>query len=399
MNAWRDIWADLRVHPGRTVLTAVSLFLGVVAVMAIVATGDVVREVFVAQAEQQGGRLQTFERTVALPPSAGKGDLVAAIGHLPAPGGADAACRVEPSSGLQVALTAVTSPLNPRQGAAGAITPVIVCGDYRAIYRLPLSQGRWLADDQATAPYEAVLNRPAATQYGGPGTTLWLVGDATPTAFPVRVVGVVNDGASTPNLYTGAVPWLANAPQLVTAASVTLLWRQTPATDREIKAATDDWLIDHGLPTDSVVMETDQVAQYREFIALLQWAFAGVAVLSLAVAALGIVNVGLASVRERAHELVIRRALGASTWSIVRMIMGSALLLSVIVAAAAATAVWGGLAAFRATLAYDSPVTPPVYPAHAAALGVGVSVLTALVGSLVPGLVAARLQPGLALRD
>ena len=398
MHSWTDIFADLRVHPGRTFLTAISLFLGVVAVMAIIVTGDVVREVFVAQAEQQTGRFQTFARHILLSATQTNQEVLAAISDLPRGTESKTGCRVIPSQTIHVATTRISS-AESQHGIAQEIETVLVCGDYRSIYRLPLSQGQWLSDDSFISPYEVVANKAAAQTYGGVGTTIWLTSDTTATAFPALVVGVVNDGSQQSVVYSSAAPWLANAPQLFSIASIILLWQETPVTIEEVRSATSDWLFDHQFSRDSEVMEVDSVAQFQQFIALLQWSFSGVAILSLIVAALGIVNVGLASVRERAHELVIRRALGASKWSIARMIMGSSLLLAVMVAVVSALAVWVGVLVFRGALTYDSPVQPPEYPIAAAVLGTSVSILTALIGSLVPGIVASRLQPGLALRD
>ena len=393
----RQMVADLRVHPGRNVLTAISLFLGVFAVMAIIVTGDTVKEVFVATAEQQGGRSATFARTVSLPPTTGQADLVDMMAHLPVVPGVHLGCSAAPAESVFPLMSPVSSAA--AQQETTGITVTFVCGDYGSVYRLPMSQGRWLSDASAVAPYEVVMNKNAASTLGGVGTQVWLAGETTNTSFPVDVVGVVNDGAPQPTLYTSARAWFANAPQLVAPSTLTLLWQEPGAAQTQVESVTNDWLTDRGLSRDSAVTQTDTLAGFQGFIAVMQWSFAGVAGLSLAVAALGIVNVGLASVRERAHELVIRRAIGASKASIVQMIVGSSLLLAVFVAAVSAVVAWVGLLVFRGQIAYDSPIVAPGYPVTAAVVGVSVSVVTALVGSIIPGIVASRLQPGLALRD
>jgi len=398
MNELGEVFGDLRAHAGRTALTAISLFLGVLAVMAIIVTGDVVKEVFMATAEQQGGRYRTFARTVPLPATMSRASLASAITTLPGGGRAGNACTLNQASSVQVALAPRVDPAR-QQGVDGNASLLFVCGDYRAIYRLPLAQGRWLTPDPATSPYEVVVNELAAAELGGPGTTVWLVSNTTATSFPAAVVGVVNDGNAGSRVYASALPWLANAPQLLTLQSLTLLWYQAGATPEGVTLVTDDWLTDHGLPTDNNVQETDTVAGFQQFVTVMQWSFVGVAGVSLVVAALGIVNVGLASVKERTRELVIRRALGASKPTIVRLIMGSSLVLAVIVAAISVGVAWAALAIFRARIAYDSPIQPPGYPVVAALVGTSVAIATALLGSLVPGVVASRLQPGLALRD
>lgn len=366
--------------------------------MAIIVTGDAVREVFISTAEQQGGRYQTFERRIELSPGFGQSDLVDALIDLPRPSGARLGCAIGVGSRVVVAQQPVSTTILSQDGVSGTAVE-FVCGDYYSIYRLPLSAGRWLRPDPATSPYEIVANRQAAQALGGPGTTIWLTSASTSTAFPAQMVGVVNDGASTARLFTNALPWLANAPQLVCPDSLTLLWQQPDVSTEDVRYSTNDWLFDHRLPSGSDPVETDTVSSYRNVIEVMQWSFVGVAALSLVVAALGIINVGLASVRERSHELVIRRAIGASKSSIAALIIGSSLLLSIMVATVSALAAWGALIVFRNSLADDSPVQPPGYPWTAAMLGTSVSILTALIGSIIPGVVAARLQPGMALRE
>lgn len=70
---------------------------------------------------------------------------------------------------------------------------------------------------------------------------------------------------------------------------------------------------------------------YAHVIAALQVSFACIAILLLFVSALGLINIGLASLEQRTHELLIRRALGATRWSIASLVLGSSVLLAMIV--------------------------------------------------------------------
>ncbi|MCL2785518.1 MAG: ABC transporter permease [Propionibacteriaceae bacterium] len=397
MNSIRAVFADLRVHPGRNTLTALSLFVGVLAVMAIIVTGDVVKEVFVAKVEQRGGRYQTFERQASVPMTVSHQDLASVLTDLPARDGASVGCLVHPETHVDIAL-GPQSHTGASQGTTTAMEVFFVCGDYREIYRLPLSQGYWLTPD-ATSPYEVVANNAAAGYLGGPGTTVWLYSSTTDTAFPATIVGIVNDGATGPRLFTNAMAWLVNTPQLFQADSVTLVWQQPGIEKKQVQRITTDWLVDNRLGADGEAFETDTVIENLDIISLVQWSFSAVAALSLIVAALGIINVGLASIKERSRELVIRRALGATKASLVRMIIGSSLVLSIIVASISAGFAWIALIVFRSQLPHDTPINPPAYPVSAAIIGASVSVATALLGSIIPGLRAAKLQPGKVLRD
>ena len=395
MTVWRDMLVDLRVNPGRSALTAVSLFLGVFAVMSIIVVGNIVNEVFTATAEQQGGRYQTFERVVPLPASLSPSDVETLLGALPADG-ASVAGQLGTAQPLIVATAPQSDPAT-QQRVCLSVTTILVTGSYTDIYRLPMTSGRWL-DPAYTSPYEMVVNKSSASTLGGPGTLVWLTSATTATAFPVEIVGVVNDGNAQARAYLEASQWLHNAPHILSSLTLTMLWNQPGGTSDQIQSMSNDWLADHGLPTDSTTMETDSVASYRQFILVMQWSFTGIALLSLIVAAIGIVNIGLASITQRTHELVIRRAIGASKTTIAAMIIGSSLLLSVIVAGISAVTVGIGISIFTSTLPPDSAIQPPPYPVVAALTGIAVSISTALLGSIIPGWKAARLQPGLALR-
>ena len=131
-----------------------------------------------------------------------------------------------------------------------------------------------------------------------------------------------------------------------------------------------------------------------------QTAFLAVGVLALIISALGILNIGLASVGERARELVIRRAIGATRAGL----MGQMLVASVVIGLVAAA-----LACGLAVLGVEwwvprrvDPMTairPPTLPWTAATWGLVAATTTTLLGSLIPAVVAARLDVASALRD
>ena len=129
----------------------------------------------------------------------------------------------------------------------------------------------------------------------------------------------------------------------------------------------------------------------------MQLSFAIVAALLLFVSALGLINIGLASLEQRTHELLIRRALGATRWSIASLVLGSAIILALIVSIAAVAVSFGLVSIASSFWDAASPVSPPVYPYEAAIGAVIAAFITALAGSGVPAIKASRLQPALAL--
>ena len=143
---------------------------------------------------------------------------------------------------------------------------------------------------------------------------------------------------------------------------------------------------------------SDNADDYEQVIGFLQLGVTVTAILLLSVSAIGMINIGLAGIEQRSHELLIRRALGATRASIAIQVIGSSVLLGLIIAFAAvlisAVLVW----AIPWMMPADSPLEPPAYPYTAAMIAACASIVTSLVGSLAPAIKAIRLQPALALR-
>lgn len=112
----------------------------------------------------------------------------------------------------------------------------------------------------------------------------------------------------------------------------------------------------------------------------------------MVILALGILNIGLAGVSERARELVIRRAVGATRGDIIAQMLVSAMLVGVL--AASVAVVLGAVAVewwVPQRIPPGSALAPPGLPWQAAGWGIIAAVTTTLAGSLLPALVAARL--------
>ncbi|PNL17096.1 ABC transporter permease [Micrococcus sp. FDAARGOS_333] len=88
-------------------------------------------------------------------------------------------------------------------------------------------------------------------------------------------------------------------------------------------------------------VRVDRVGELRDSLSFMQAVFSAVAAAALLVSALGLLNIGLASIAERSRELVVRRALGAQRRHLFVQVMGSSLLLAVIVTVVAVGLVVG----------------------------------------------------------
>mgnify|MGYP002241064612 CR=1 FL=1 len=103
---------------------------------------------------------------------------------------------------------------------------------------------------------------------------------------------------------------------------------------------------------------------YEQVIGFLQLGVTVTAILLLSVSAIGMINIGLAGIEQCSHELLIRRALGATRASIAIQVIGSSVLLGLIIAFAAvlisAVLVW----AIPWMMPADSPLEPPRIPIY-----------------------------------
>ncbi len=151
---------------------------------------------------------------------------------------------------------------------------------------------------------------------------------------------------------------------------------------------------------DVEIARADRVDQLAGRLHSLQRGFLVSAGVSMLVALLGLLNIGLASVRERSRELVVRRAIGATRARLFALVLLTALVIAVLACAVALTvAAIAIYAVVPALLPNASPVAAPGFPWPAALAGLAVAVLTAVAGAVYPASVAARLDIAAALRE
>jgi putative ABC transport system permease protein len=129
-------------------------------------------------------------------------------------------------------------------------------------------------------------------------------------------------------------------------------------------------------------------------------AFLVVAVIALLISALGILNIGLASVSERARELVVRRAVGATRSDIVAQVLVAAIVVGLVAASLAILLAFVGVELWIPTrIDAATAIEPPTLPWEAFVWGVISASATSFLGALLPAIVASRLDVALALRD
>jgi putative ABC transport system permease protein len=265
--------------------------------------------------------------------------------------------------------------------------------DYFRAIRVPLSKGRFFTDDdsQNSEPV-VILNQAAAERYfkgeEAIGKTVRLAGIR-------RVVGVVgnirNDGPEDGWRTQAYVPvWQSPV------HGATLVIRTAPGA-REILSAVRQAIWSEfpaALPTHVVESTLDKyfealVAQRRFNMMLL----ALFGVLGLTIASVGIYGVIAYAVSQRTQEIGIRMALGALPSTILKSVLGGALLYMIAGLAIGLMGAWGLAGLVRGFLFEIQPHDPRVYAGVLLVLAT-----TGLAAAFVPARRASRVDPLIALR-
>ncbi|HSL22075.1 MAG TPA: ABC transporter permease [Vicinamibacterales bacterium] len=270
----------------------------------------------------------------------------------------------------------------------------VVAGDYFGAMRIPLMAGRTFTRREQTEKANVVLvNETLAKQYFPDGAIGQRIVVSWNTSEPDEIIGVVGD---------------VRTNDLETAARATIYWPQgrfsypwTTAvvrTDGDPSAAAplireQVRAVDPGVPVADVrplaEVVSRSVAQRRLTMVLLA-TFAGVA---LMLAAVGIYGVMSYLVAQRTREIGVRMALGARGADVLRMVLGRALGLAVIGVALGIVAAWAVTRSMTPLLYQTEPGDPFILAAVA-----GVLIVAALVASYLPGRLATRVDPLVALR-
>jgi predicted permease len=279
----------------------------------------------------------------------------------------------------------------------------LVTSGYLETLRMPLRSGRLLteSDVAAGAPWVVVVNETfARSTFGqenpiGQRVSGW-TRDSTPewreivgVVGDVRAFGQANDVP--PEMYmplTQAPDGAWNAFQ----RNMTIIVRSRPGTTiapalRKVVSSIDPLLPLFDVQTmDDVLSQSTATRRFNTMLLSL------LGLTGLILAAIGIYGVIAFFVTQRTHEIGVRVALGASTRSVVRMVVGQALVLAIIGVAL------GGISAFWATrvlanMLFAVGARDPIAYAVAALL----LLVVALGAAWLPARRAARVDPMTAL--
>jgi putative ABC transport system permease protein len=379
-------WRELRVHRVRSLLAGLSVVIGVAALVAVVAMGDLGRAAVQEQVERTVGRPATLSVDLTA-----NGEQTASrtaldeqaewIGSL----GVKALSRVE---SRQVRLAAV----GPSAAEPLGATVLGVDPGYGSVRRMDLLAGQWLPEGKP-APWAPplYLNAEAAEHFGGArealGSRLSLAAD-----FPTQgvVLGVVDDSRSEPVAYTDLRSLRAQYSESTAPESADILMTVAPADTERVTSAVLRHLDAAGLPGGERVHRIDDFASYERILRLLQAVLGAIAGISLVTGGIGLMNLTLSQIQSRVHEFGVRRAFGASQSHIFAIILWESVILTAI-SSLLGTLLSAG--AFNAVLHTVPEFSGGMrFPLTAALIGSTAAVLIGVVSALVPAVRAARLD-------
>jgi putative ABC transport system permease protein len=354
---WLQSWSlgvkSLMLHPLRSLLTVVGVFIGVASVIWLLAIGNGISAAVQKQIESLGAD-NIIVRSIK--PS---NDSVSEAGEGPVPYGLtrdDFARLNESIPTIERALPVRELPREFRASDHLVDGRLVGCTpEYAEVTRLELAQGRFIGDadliDHANVcvlaagtaerlfPFEDPLGRSIKVE-----STSYVVIGVTEARAPSAGIGGSLDSQDYSNdVYIPiSTLWLRIGDLVLTLRSASFAGEVVQLS--QITLRVDD--VRHVLPTAEIVKQT--LAAYHKRadygvtvpLELLEQAkttrlmfilFLGViAAISLLVGGIGIMNIMLATVTERTREIGIRRALGAKQSDIARQFLMETLVLSVV---------------------------------------------------------------------
>lgn len=393
-GALSDAWSELRVHKLRVLLSLIGIAVAVGALTAVVALGELQRQVMAEQSDRYGGRVATI--------------MVGANRDDGAPMNWDAmdarfervAARYTFSRTSRIVDGAVTVPVQLPEGVT-QLPSRLVDPDYAAMHRLTLLEGRWFIeeDTELLAPPVVIsealwdmigrvplAQHPTVTMTGDLAGTYQVVG-VTPRDGPWDTTPRVDLLYDTYRERLGAIPsdvavmreiWVPPAIVDELGPVLAMDLRAGAEPGLTISVNRTDWGAQAGFADSALIFQ------------LVTGAIAGIVLL---LGALSLINIQLVAMRQRIREIGVRRSFGATSGRIFT---------SVFLESVVATTVAGTVGIVLVVLVMRSDwvvelMFPgiqdvPPFPFAAAITGLIASVIVGAIAGLIPALVALRVK-------
>ena len=389
-EAFRIATGAMRAHPLRSFLTMLGIIIGIASVVLVVALGAG------SQAKVLKDISSLGTNTITVRAGTGFGSRDAARIRTLVPGDAQALAQQDFAANVSPAVSTQMTVVAGNVSASARIDGVT--SDFFPARAYTVTQGAaFSADDIATLAQVAVIDAPTQAAFFPDGRNP--VGEVLILGrVPVRVIGVVlaggaNFGAESLRVW---VPYTTAMSRLTGQTHLSSIEVQVADsyTSAEAEAAIDALMLARHGTRDFFLTNADAIRQTitstaRTLTALVS----AIAVISLIVGGIGVMNIMLVSVTERTREIGLRMAIGARRSDITSQFLIEAVMLALIGGVIGiALALGGGIAA---TTAF--PDLPLIFSPTSVVVAFLSSTLIGITFGFLPARAAARLDPVVAL--
>jgi putative ABC transport system permease protein len=405
---WENIrmaFVSLRSAKLRSLLTMLGVIIGVAAVVSIMAIGNGVKK---AVQDQISGVVNASAIAVAsgkisVGKTTGAGAATQSLGASTLTQN-DVIALKKVDHIVAVAPMSLISGIVSKDGTAPSSSLLLATTpDFAKTQTMKFASGRFINESDADQ-YVAVLGGAAKTELFGSdeavGKTIIIRGNK------FTIIGALESTDAAASTIS-AGPSLENAVYIPASAAIKMT-SSTPPIARIIAQVDNANNVNstseamravlktsHGGQDDfSVLTQKDILATVDSILDLLTTFIAAIAAISLLVGGIGIMNIMLVSVTERTREIGLRKAIGASSGTVLSQFLIEAVVISLLGGAL------GILAAIVLAniIGHAAGITPD-FTVQSIVLAVGVSAAVGIIFGIAPAAKAARLRPIQALKS
>jgi putative ABC transport system permease protein len=428
----REAFRELRSHRMRTILASIGVAIVVVAFTLVVQVGEIGRREITQGLEGLQGKSGTVVVTI-------EGDSLPALDQAAAYAedrleryGAEGAYRATLLGARVMQADAEGLPVDPNRSPCGVEQGPD--GEYRVspcelpifgvdtglagLVGLRTTSGRWFEKaDETSAAIPIVLTQELARwiRDADHPTVDSLIGSSiawTDSNQRFVVIGVVAHNLATESLGyfpgVGLVPAGASdrvAPPEVAGSTSTTVFSLAPpkAAEKIAQAAGDDvqrFLTLNASPASAYGQRADQTEELAKALRILNLVLTGIAVVTMGVGSIGVLNVSLMSVKARVREFGVRRAVGARPRDLATLVLAESAMVGLIAGVIGVAVAWVVFTVFIFFVgdSLGASVDPGTggpetgFAFRTALTGLLTAVGTGLVAGLIPAVRAAKLS-------
>ncbi|BBH69034.1 hypothetical protein ACTI_57190 [Actinoplanes sp. OR16] len=407
----------IRARKLRTLLSMISLFLGVLAVVTVQAGASIAERALMSDVELQSG----YDGTVVIDVMPhekspdivsgtlnGRDDAVSLMnvqaiigepGVSPINPGASPFDQAGSWGGTEVCDDAGNCVPGPPTGEAIEILLTAVKGDLLSFRPLRPVSGDWLTSGTvpAMAP-KIVINEEAAKGFRDHRVPAEMRVRGAKANITPQIAGVVHDGDYQPRAYVRQdelTNWLP-AGSLVDpnyGYGITVMTVGGSPVEQVLTTRLK------GAGVEAYVNVVENRKQMEKQLMLMRLIFLSMAGLVLLIGVAGILNVGLATVGERVEEFALRRAVGTPRALLAGIVLAETMLTGLLTAAAAIGAGVAGLKVVSMVMGDSEPLLANVqFPWDAGVAGIIAGLIAGILGGFIPAIRAAGIPIATVMR-